>query len=54
VLGQRERCLDAQATAPQHNDDRPQPPAVAIIERAAHHGQLVGLALLAVRARVKR
>jgi len=37
VLGQREGLLDAQATAPQHNDDRAQAAAMAVVGRAAHH-----------------
>ncbi len=37
-LGQRERILDAQPTTPEHNNQRTQPPAVAIIARMAHHG----------------
>jgi hypothetical protein len=37
VLGERERLLDAQPGTPQHNDHRPQPPAVTVISGVAHH-----------------
>ena len=37
VLGERERLLDAQPGAPQHDDNRAQPPAVTVIGGLAHH-----------------
>ena len=36
VLGERERLLDAQAGAPEHDDHRSHPPAVTVIGRVAH------------------
>jgi hypothetical protein len=38
AFGERERFLDAQPGAPQHDDDRAQPPAVAVLAGVAHHG----------------
>jgi hypothetical protein len=38
VLGQRERLLDARPGAPQDDDHRPDPPAVAVIWAVAQHG----------------
>jgi hypothetical protein len=37
VLGERERFLDAQPGAPQHDDHRAQAPAVTVIRGVAHH-----------------
>lgn len=38
MLAQGERLLDAQPAAPEHDDKRPQPSAVAIVARLTHHG----------------
>src|SRR4051812_42874356 len=37
-LGERERLADAQAGAPQHDDQAAQPAAVDTVARVAHHG----------------
>jgi hypothetical protein len=38
ALAQRERLLDAQPAAPEHDDQRPKAGAVAIVGGLAHHG----------------
>jgi hypothetical protein len=38
VLGERERLLDAQPGAPEHDDHRAQPPPVAVVAGVAHDG----------------
>jgi hypothetical protein len=37
VLGELERLLDSQASAPEDDDHRAQPPAVAFVGGVAHH-----------------
>jgi hypothetical protein len=37
VLGERERLVNAQAAAPEHDDHRAQPPPVAVRAREAHN-----------------
>jgi hypothetical protein len=39
AFGQRERLLDAKAAAPEHHDQRAQPPAMSVVGRLAHHGR---------------
>jgi len=37
VLAERERLVNAQAAAPEHDDHPAEPPPVAVLARVAHH-----------------